>query len=59
MSELHAKRIAYLLARIRAGQGNQAVLIEEVTKAYNQGRDANRMRRASDAPLQIQGWSAL
>jgi hypothetical protein len=59
MSELHQKRLEYLMARIRANQGNQTVLVREAIKAHNQGRNANRMRRASDAPLQIQGWSAL
>lgn len=57
MSALHARRIAYLMARLKAGQGHQAVIVEEITKAHNQGRNADRMRRASD--VRIQGWAAI
>ncbi len=49
-------RIDMLLARLRAGHGNQSVIVNEVIRAYNHRAQLTR-RRVTDTS--IRGWTLI
>lgn len=54
MNHVNRIRIDYLLARLKAGKGNRAVLIAEIVKAYNSRTDR---QRAED--IRVKGWAIV